>query len=227
MAQWVCAAISLLIFASPVKAQDTENPDVRLFRGINALQDPSSNGFIEYLDLTSFPTFGALPVGFVIVGAASGDRAVVETGLLSATAQLTALGLTVALKEIAGRQRPFESLDDVRVKHRWSATGYSFPSGHTSQAFAIATVFSLKFPKGSIIIPTVLWASAIGYGRIFLGVHYPTDVLGGVAVGIVGGYVAWSLRGETGKIAERAIAEQRIGEAGLPRADILRIQIPF
>jgi hypothetical protein len=70
MAQWVSAAISLLIFESPVEAQETENPYVRLFRGINALQDPSSNGFIEYLDLTSLPTFGALPVGFVIVGVA-------------------------------------------------------------------------------------------------------------------------------------------------------------
>jgi len=227
MRHWSCAAISLLIILSPIKAQEREDLDVRIFRSINGLQDTSSNGFIEYLDHSSLPTFGALPVGFLVVGTATGDRAVFETGLLLAAAQLTTLGLTVTLKEMTGRQRPFESLADVHVKHRWSAAGSSFPSGHTSQAFAIATVFSLKFPKGSVIVPALLWASAIGYGRIFLGVHYPSDVVGGMAVGIAGGFIAWSLLKETTGIAERAIAEQRIGEGGVPRAELVRIQIPF
>ena len=227
MSQWVCAAFSFLILTCPVSAQNGENLDVRIFRGVNALQDPSANGFIEYLDYTSLPTFGALPVGFVLVGAAAGDRAVLEAGLLSMTAQLTSLGLTVAFKEIVGRPRPFESLSNVRVKHQWSATGFSFPSGHTSQAFAIATVLSFKFSKGSFIIPCFLWASAIGYGRIFLGLHYPSDVVGGAIIGIVSGVAAWSLRGEARKIAERAIAEQRVAEAGFPQAEIMKIQIPF
>jgi undecaprenyl-diphosphatase len=227
MARLVCAALSLLILTAPVLSQEKENLDVRIFRGINNLQDPSRDGFIEYLDLTSLPTFGAIPVGFAVVGLATQDRAVFEVALLSMTAQLTSLGLTTAFKELLRRPRPFEALSDVRAKHRWSAIGFSFPSGHTSQAFAIATIFSLKFRKGSVIIPAVLWASAISYGRIFLGVHYPSDVAGGAFIGIASGFFAWSLRAETGRIAVRTIAEQRVGEKGLPQAEILRIQIPL
>jgi len=227
MSRWACASISLIILTVSVRAQEAENPDVRIFRGINNLQNPSTDGFFEYLDHTSLPTFGAIPVGFAVIGVATGDRAVFEVGLLSFTAQVTSLGLTVGIKELFGRPRPFETLSDVRVKHRWSAGGYSFPSGHTSQAFAIATIFSLKFHKASVIVPSVLWATAIGYGRIFLGVHYPTDVLGGAVIGVVSGFAAWSLRNEAGEIAARAIAEQRIGEAGVPRAELVRIQIPL
>ncbi len=225
MPRFACAALSLLILAAPVLSQD--NPDVRIFRGINSLQDPSRDGLIEYLDYTSLPTFGAIPVGFVVAGLAMGDRAVFEVGLLSATAQVTGLALTVTFKELIGRPRPYEALSDVRVKHQWSATGASFPSGHTSQAFAIATIFALKFRKGTVIIPSFLWAAAIGYGRIFLGVHYPTDVAGGMFIGIASGFFAWSLRAETDRIAVRAITEQRVGEKGVPQAEILRIRFPL
>ena len=227
MSHWIRVVFSLLILATPAVSQEEENLDIRFFRSINNRQDPSRDGVIEFLDHTSLPTFGAIPVGFAVIGLAVDDRAVFEVGLLSATAQLSSLGMTFILKELVGRPRPFESLSDVRVKHRWSATGSSFPSGHTSQAFAIATIISLKFRKGSVIIPSVLWASAISYGRIFLGVHYPSDVAGGMLIGIAGGLVAWSLRGEASAIAVRAIAEQRVGETGAPRAELLEIRIPL
>ncbi len=227
MSHWICAVFSLLILTTPVISQEEENFDIRLFRSINSLQDPSRNGVIEYLDHTSLPTFGSIPVGFAVIGLATDDRAVFEVGLLSAVAQISSLGMTVLVKELVGRPRPFESLPEVRVKHRWSAIGSSFPSGHASQAFAIATIFSLRFPKGSVIIPSILWATAIGYGRIFLGVHYPSDVAGGMIIGITAGLIAWSLRGETNEIAVRTIAERRVGETGVPRAELLRIQIPL
>ena len=95
-----CVAV-LLLFAVSGRAQDEQNPDIRIFRSVNALQDTTKEGFFEYLDHTSIPTFGALPVGFAVVGLASKDRAVLQTGLLSLTAQATTLGITILLKEIS------------------------------------------------------------------------------------------------------------------------------
>jgi len=55
---------------------------------------------------------------------------------------------------------------------------YSFPSGHTSASFAIATTIAFNMPRLSIV--AFILAFAIGISRIYLGVHYPTDVMAGM-----------------------------------------------
>jgi membrane-associated phospholipid phosphatase len=52
-------------------------------------------------------------------------------------------------------------------------------------AFALATSLSLSYPKCYIIVPSFAWASSVGYSRMDLGVHYPSDVLAGAIVGAV------------------------------------------
>jgi undecaprenyl-diphosphatase len=66
----------------------------------------------------------------------------------------------------------------------------SFPSGHTTVAFACATVLSYFAPKLAPVL--FLLALAIGFSRIYVGVHYPLDVLGGAALGVLvgGGVIA-------------------------------------
>jgi undecaprenyl-diphosphatase len=89
------------------------------------------------------------------------------------------------LKEIVRRDRPEDMIDDSYfIVH-----SYSFPSGHSQTAFVIATVLS-AFVARRYNIVTFLLAAAVGMSRIYLGVHYFTDVVAGAATGIVVGQLA-------------------------------------
>ncbi|MFZ9887252.1 MAG: phosphatase PAP2 family protein [Myxococcota bacterium] len=64
---------------------------------------------------------------------------------------------------------------------------FSFPSGHTAAAFALAISMFGAIPSAAPLL--VLMAILVGWGRMYLGVHYPVDVLGGVFVGVLVGAV--------------------------------------
>ena len=98
-------------------------------------------------------------------------------------------GLTgeITIKHIVGRIRPCskEFQKDVLIKH---PAHYSFPSGHTTASFAVSTVVFLMMP--SIFLPVLFYACLIGFSRMYVLVHYPTDVIAGVFLGIICGTVA-------------------------------------
>ncbi len=87
----------------------------------------------------------------------------------------------VILKNVVARTRPY----DV-IKGLTSLVGaqkdYSFPSGHTGSAFAAAVVMFLGLPK-KCGIPILVFACLMGLSRLYVGVHYPSDVLGGALIG--------------------------------------------
>ena len=87
----------------------------------------------------------------------------------------------VILKDLIGRPRPYTVSEELvtLVKH---LSSYSFPSGHTSCSFAAAFVLFFMMPK-KVGIPALVLAALIGFSRMYVGVHYPTDVLGGILVG--------------------------------------------
>lgn len=107
--------------------------------------------------------------------------------LASLTVSYYATGI---LKGLAKRPRPFMVFHDVHLLAQ--AGGYSFPSGHTILAFMTAAVLSQFFgrPWRGVFF---LLASLVGFSRVYLGVHYVSDVIAGAAVGTLIGYAAVTL----------------------------------
>ncbi len=98
------------------------------------------------------------------------------------------LGLVVQLmKTMIRRTRPYIKLENIRIVGS-RASGQSFPSGHTSQAFFIATVLTSFLPQSLYIgILFYLIALIVGITRIYVGMHYPRDVIGGAMLGTLMG----------------------------------------
>lgn len=94
----------------------------------------------------------------------------------------------IILKNLVARVRPYEVIEGLLplIRRPWD---YSFPSGHTGSSFAAAWVFYRKLPK-RFGIPALVLAGLIGLSRLYLGVHYPTDVLFGIISGIGSGCIA-------------------------------------
>jgi undecaprenyl-diphosphatase len=85
------------------------------------------------------------------------------------------------LKRKIKRYRPFETLHGIRSRIVPSDQ-FSFPSGHTAAACIMATLLAYFFP--AMAVPAILWASLVGLSRVYLGVHYPTDILAGAVMGL-------------------------------------------
>lgn len=101
------------------------------------------------------------------------------------TTVIEAVGLTYGLKYAFDRERPFVKYPDkIRPIDAPSPDSPSFPSGHTASAFALATSLSITYPKWYVIAPSAVWACGVGFARMNQGVHYPSDVLTGAAIGI-------------------------------------------
>lgn len=94
-----------------------------------------------------------------------------------------------SLKHLIGRPRPkFVHSGDWQMTFSWASGLDSFPSGHTTASFAVATVLAKRFPLfGPLCIAIALF---VALSRVLRGSHFPTDVLGGAVIGILSGFVA-------------------------------------
>lgn len=117
------------------------------------------------------------------------------------------LAVNVVLKNMVGRVRPYVAIEGLLPIARLPADA-SFPSGHAGACFAVAGVFFWlafypgKYPAGqrpsralkAVGITAMVLACLIGFSRLYVGVHYPTDVLAGAVVGLCTSWFAVSFR---------------------------------
>ena len=186
--------ILVVAFLVPaVKAQDApitlptperEGVDARLFRVIYDEHNPAFEATMQGVNAASKPLFVAI---VPVVGAfdlASDSRAGPTARLM--ISEGAAIGATFLLKHLVQRPRPFVALRDVTRRQGAELGGvdpYSFPSGHSATAFAIATSASLSYPEWYVIVPSMTWATATAVARVWHGMHYPSDIAVGAVLG--------------------------------------------
>lgn len=117
---------------------------------------------------------------FVVLTIISKNRDIKNLGVISSLSIIISGGITHFIKRIKNRIRPYINIPEIIV-NKIGVDDYSFPSGHTTAAFSIGMSIALKF-TGLATISLIL-AALVGFSRIYLGVHYPTDVGAGVVVG--------------------------------------------
>ena len=93
----------------------------------------------------------------------------------------------VAVKNLVARTRPYDVNTSVQLLVA-KLHDYSFPSGHTAASFASVTALYLAGEK-KLWKPALVLAVLIAFSRLYLYVHYPTDVLGGLILGLIAGYL--------------------------------------
>ncbi|MDD4077308.1 MAG: phosphatase PAP2 family protein [Bacilli bacterium] len=149
---------------------------------IQALRDVATNFFdILFEAITFFGEKEVLIVLLIFIYFIYSKK----VGQRMAFAIFSSLLLNNVIKGIVMRERPWKhpkaNYQPVRPE---TATGSSFPSGHTQNSAVTYTSFALEFKKKSITIVVGVLVLLIGFSRIYLGVHYPTDVVAGIALGI-------------------------------------------
>jgi undecaprenyl-diphosphatase len=109
------------------------------------------------------------------------DKNLQDDGLETLATFAITTATTLAIKNIVKRPRPYQTYTDIYPDHL--EDGRSFPSGHTSVAFGAATSLSIHHKQWYVVVPALTWATAVGYSRMYLGQHYPTDILAGAITG--------------------------------------------
>lgn len=188
--KFICNKYFLLFFAviqfitriEGVKAQSQiQQFDDRVMIGLAENRTPAQTDVALFLSRNYRYGEIGIPAGLLVGGIIRNDRQMRENSLYIASSTALTWGLTVLIKHLVKRPRPF--VQNIRIVPVYRAGSTSFPSGHASTTFSTATALSSAYPKWYVIAPAFLWAGATSYSRMYLGVHYPTDVAAGMALG--------------------------------------------
>lgn len=150
---------------------------------------PEKTGFFLFISNHNDWVNVGVPVGLLAGGIIGNDKQMRQNALYVASSSAVNALATMLIKKLVKRPRPF--IANVKIRAVYQPSHYSFPSGHTSTAFTTATTLSQAYPKWYVVVPSYLWAGSVGFSRLYLGVHYPTDVAAGA---LLGTGTAFSLR---------------------------------
>jgi membrane-associated phospholipid phosphatase len=146
------------------------------FQGIAG---PGLDLMAELITMLGEEYFFILVISFVLWNVSK------RTGFKLAFTFLFSTVINSVLKIAFHTPRPFEKLDFIEGKRIQTATGYSFPSGHTQSSTTFFTTLAVIIRKRIFSVFAVIIILLIGVSRVYLGVHWPVDVLGGWFFGIL------------------------------------------
>lgn len=181
-----------LLFILSSFALCSQSLDLKILKSLNKNTYPVWDNVMWGTSASIFATM-PLSVAFVgIDGIVHKDPVMQRNAVKSLITVGFATFATTTLKYSIRRTRPKTKYPDEIIE-RDRAGIHSFPSGHTTTAFATATALSLSYNKWYVTVPAYAYASLVGYSRMRLGMHFPADVLGGMVIGIGAGLLTWQI----------------------------------
>ena len=207
----------LLLLLIPAIWGFSQNIDINVLRDINLNRNKQLDGVFRGITNSAAPVAIGTPIVLYGIGILTKDSVTTSKSYYIGLTVLTATVLSTALKYSINRPRPFETYPDI--EKLTSGGSPSFPSGHTSDAFALATSLTIAYPKWYVIAPSYAWAGAVGYSRMELGVHYPSDVLAGALVGVGSAFVGVYLNKLLNECIETEKSERKVKELKLKLAN--------
>jgi membrane-associated phospholipid phosphatase len=181
----------LLLLLFPAILGFSQNADINILRDINLNRNKQLDGFYRGITNSAAPVAIGIPIILYGISLLEKDSVNKQKAIFIGVSVISATAIATILKYAVNRPRPFETYKDIEKEA--DGGGPSFPSGHTSDAFALATSVSLVYPKWYVIAPSFAWAGAVDYSRMDLGVHYPSDVLAGAILGAGSAYVCYKV----------------------------------
>lgn len=172
--------LSLLLLVNAVEIL-AQTPDIELLKSIHVQRNQQWDGTARLISNTEYVIGFGLPLGVCAASWIKRDPELFKKGVNMSLALALNTASTFIIKRIVNRPRPAQTYSFISPLEY--ERNYSFPSGHTSNAFVTATSLSLQFKKWYVVVPAHLWAGAVAYSRLHMGVHYPSDVLAGAVLG--------------------------------------------
>jgi len=179
----------VLLLLIPVISGFSQNWDINLLRDINLNRNKNLDNTFRFITNSASPVSIGIPIILYSVGLIEKDKTMKDKALYIGVSVASSMAVASIMKYSVNRTRPFVTYPDLEKVT--SGGSPSFPSGHTSDAFSLATSLSLAYPKWYIIAPSFVWAGACGYSRMDLGVHYPSDVLMGAIIRAGSAYLCY------------------------------------
>lgn len=160
--------------------------DKPLYDAIHRQRSDSLNSFASFVQqFGDYPSFGIIGA-FYAGGVLSDDSRAKSTAVDALASSFVGAGIiTTSLKVVTGRSRP--NAGDGTYSFQPFGGDHSFPSGHTTQAFAIASVIGEHYDEPWIDITSYGIATLVGLARIEQEKHFPSDVVAGAVIGTVVG----------------------------------------
>lgn len=171
----------LLLLCSTACAQRIDSLDLHILQHIALTRTPAQTKAQRILSNANNYVNIAIPAGLLTAGIINDNKDMRQNALYIATSAASTALLNAGIKLLTKRPRPFRAYPGFTAVYEARST--SFPSGHTSLSFSSAVAVSRAYPKWYVIAPSLLWASAVGYSRMYLGVHNPSDVTAGAVLG--------------------------------------------
>jgi undecaprenyl-diphosphatase len=169
-----------------------QNWDIDFLKEANLNRNRSLDGILIFITDFAAPLAYSIPFFLLLFAIIKKRDALKEKSIYIIQSAALGLALSTLIKNLVGRPRPFTTYPFIEKLSTGGSN--SFPSGHTTDAITLAASLSFAFPRWYVIMPSFAWALTVGYSRMHLGVHYPSDVIAAIFLGTGSSFIVYKLK---------------------------------